>query len=186
MSNNRLGFALGPLLWAPISEVYGRKVSLLPAMVVFGLFSIGTAVSKNAASIFITRFFAGVFGSAPVSNVGAALGDFYDPKYRGLAVTFYAVTVIAGPVIAPIIGAAATVNPHMGWRWTMYLQAIIIFTITVIALFGLPETYNPVVLKRKAIRMRKETGDNRYWHPHEDVKMNLNNIVTKHISRPIV
>jgi hypothetical protein len=75
-----LGFAFGPLLWGPVSEVYGRKLSILPAMYCLGLFSIGTAVSKNAASVFITRFFSGVFGSAPVSNVSAALGDMYDPS----------------------------------------------------------------------------------------------------------
>ena len=86
-----LGFAFGPLLWAPISEVYGRKMSMLPAMVGLAIFSIGTAVSKNAASVFVTRFFAGIFGSAPVSNVSAALGDLYEPKARGIAVTFYAV-----------------------------------------------------------------------------------------------
>lgn len=174
------------MLWAPISEVYGRKVSLLPAFVIFGIFTIGTAVSKNAASIFITRFFAGVFGSAPVSNVGAALGDFYEPQYRGIAVTFYAVMVVGGPCIAPIIGAAVTVNQHLGWRWTMYIQAIMVFAIAAVAFFGIPETYGPVLLKRKAIKMRKETGDERYWHPHEKVKMNLNNIVTKHLSRPVV
>lgn len=61
-----LGFAFGPMAWAPISEVYGRKWSMLPAVFILALFSIGTAVSKNAASIFITRFFAGLFGSAPV------------------------------------------------------------------------------------------------------------------------
>lgn len=83
-----LGFALGPCLWAPLSEVHGRKVSILPAVFVLGLFSIGTATSQNAASVFITRFFSGVFGSAPISNVAAALGDMYEPKARGTAVTF--------------------------------------------------------------------------------------------------
>lgn len=60
-------------------------------MICLGLFSIGTAVGKNAQTIFITRFFAGLFGSAPVSNVAAALGDIWEPKSRGTAVTFYAV-----------------------------------------------------------------------------------------------
>ena len=72
---------------------------MLPAMFGLGLFSIGTATSKNAAAIFITRFFGGVFGSAPVSNVSAALGDLWDPKARGTAVSFYAVAVIGGPTI---------------------------------------------------------------------------------------
>lgn len=89
---------------------------MLPAVMIAGLFSIGTAVSKGPASVFITRFFAGVFASAPISNVTAALGDIYEPQVRGIAVTFYAVVVVGGPCISPIIGAAILVNPSMGWR----------------------------------------------------------------------
>ena len=96
-----LGFALGPLLWAPVSEVWGRKWSMEPAMFCLGLFSIGTATSTTAASIFVTRFFGGVFGSAPVSNVSAALGDIWAPRARGMAVTFYAVAVVGGPTLGP-------------------------------------------------------------------------------------
>lgn len=96
-----LGFAFGPLLWAPISEVWGRKWSLEPAMFCLGLFSIGTATSTSAASILITRFFGGVFGSAPVSNVAAALGDIWEPRARGFAVTFYALAVVGGPTLGP-------------------------------------------------------------------------------------
>lgn len=113
-----LGFAFGPCIWAPVSEIWGRRVSMLPAMVGLGLFSIGCAVSQNAQTVFITRFFSGFFGSAPVSNVSAALGDMYEPKARGIAVTFYAVAVVGGPTLGPIIGAALTANPHLGWRWT--------------------------------------------------------------------
>jgi hypothetical protein len=47
------------------------RVSLLPAMIGLGAFSIGTAVSQNPTSIFVTRLFAGIFGAAPVSNVAA-------------------------------------------------------------------------------------------------------------------
>lgn len=85
-----LGFAIGPLLWAPISEIWGRKWGILPAMAGLGLFSIGTATSTSIQSILVTRLFAGVCGSAPVSNVSAALGDIWAPDERGLAVAFYA------------------------------------------------------------------------------------------------
>ncbi len=64
-----LGFACGPCLWAPVSEVYGRKISILPPVFVLCLFSIGSATSQSATSLLVTRFFAGVFGSAPISNV---------------------------------------------------------------------------------------------------------------------
>ncbi|EME85425.1 uncharacterized protein MYCFIDRAFT_186050 [Pseudocercospora fijiensis CIRAD86] len=180
-----LGFAFGPMMWAPISEVYGRKWSILPAVFIQGLFSIGTATSTNAASVFITRFFGGLFGSAPISNVGAALGDMYEPRARGIAVTFYAVMVVGGPCLGPVIGAALTVNPNLGWRWTEYIAAIFAFFMVALTFFTLPELYSPVLLKRKARRVRKETGDDRFWHPHESEKMKPSNILTKYFSRPI-
>jgi hypothetical protein len=91
-----VGFIFGPLLWAPISELWGRRWSMLPAMVGLGVFSIGCGASKNAAAILVTRFFSGIFGSAPVSNVAASLGDIWEPKVRGTAMTLYAVAVVGG------------------------------------------------------------------------------------------
>lgn len=180
-----VGFAVGPLIWAPTSEIWGRRVSMLPAVVGLGLFSIGTAVGKNAQTIFICRFFSGVFGSAPVSNVSAALGDIWAPKARGTAVCFYAVAVIGGPTIGPVIGSALTINKKLGFRWPSYILAIWVFAIFALGFFCLPEVYSPCLLKKKARRLRKETGDSRWHHPHEDVKLDFKTVVTKHLARPI-
>ena len=158
---------------------------MLPAVFCLGLFSIGTATSKSAASVFATRFFGGVFGAAPVSNVSAALGDIWSPKARGTAVVFYAVAVVGGPTLGPVIGAALTVNPRLGWRWTEYIQAIWVFVIFVLTLICLPEVYSPVLLHRKACRLRRETGDSRYYHPHENEKLDFHSIITKHLARPL-
>lgn len=179
-----LGFALGPCLWAPVSEVWGRKVSMLPPLFCMGLFSIGTARSKTAASLFITRFFAGVFGSAPISNVSAALGDFWSREARGTAVSFYAIMVVGGPTIAPVVGAALT--EKLSWRWTEYVETIFVYAAFALTLMCFPEVYGPVLLKRKAQKMRKETGNNQYYHPHEEVKVDFKSIVTKQLSRPLM
>lgn len=92
---------------------------MLPAVFAMICFSIGTGFSHSPAAIFITRFIGGVFGSAPISNVSAALGDIYMPKERGVAMAFYAVSVMGGPTLAPVIGAALTAQPHLGWRCTI-------------------------------------------------------------------
>lgn len=105
-----VGFALGPLVWAPASEVWGRRISMLPAMCCLAFFSLGSATSRNAQSIFLTRFFSGLFGSAAVSNVNAALGDIWSRESRGIAVTFYGIAVVGGPMIGPVLGAAILVN----------------------------------------------------------------------------
>ncbi|KIW11561.1 hypothetical protein PV08_10862 [Exophiala spinifera] len=179
-----LGYAFGPMIWAPVGEVYGRRLSMLPAVFILGLFSIGTAVSQGATAVFLTRFFGGLFASAPISNVSAAIGDIYDPRTRGVPMALMAFCVVGGPCIAPLVGAAIVVNPHLGWRWTEYIQAIITFAVVGLTSFALPETYHPVLLKQKARCLRKDTGDERYWHPHEAEKINVNNILIKYISRP--
>ncbi|RAH59683.1 MFS general substrate transporter [Aspergillus piperis CBS 112811] len=180
-----LGWAVGPTLWGPISEVYGRKWGMLPALFCLGLFSIGTAVSQNAASIFITRFIGGIFGSAPISNANAALSDIYAPKERGIAVAFMMLCITGGPSVGPLIGSAVVSNSKLGWRWTMYIEAICCFALFALATLTLSETYSPVLLKDKAQKLRKKTGENRYWHPHEHESINLENAVTKHFLRPL-
>ncbi len=154
-------------------------------MVALGIFSIGTAVSQNAASVFVTRFFAGLFGSAPVSNVNAALGDIWSREHRGFAVSLYAIAVVGGPTLAPVIGAALLVNPNLGWRWTEYITAIWVFTVVIMGYFFLPEVYGPVLLKWKAQKLRKETGDDRWWASHDRVKLDVKSIITKQLSRPL-
>lgn len=154
-------------------------------MYILAILSIANAVSKSAASFFITRFIAGFFGSAPICNVAAALGDIYVPKYRGTAMTFYSIGVVAGPTLGPTIGAAILVNPYMGWRWTGYITAIWSATVTTISVFCLPEIYAPVLLSRKAQRLRTETQNTKLYHPHENIKITPQNIITKHFSRPL-
>lgn len=180
-----LGFALGPMLWAPVSEAYGRRWSMLPAVFVLGLFSIGSATSKTSGALLATRFIGGVFGSAPISNVSAALGDIFLPKTRGVAMAFYSVCVVGGPCLAPVVGAAIAYNPHLGWRWNLYIEAFIAFFSCAVAFVFLPETYGPVLLERKAARLRAETGEQRYWHPHEFERVTLETVITKHLSRPL-
>lgn len=180
-----LGFALGPLIWAPMSEIWGRKISMLPAMLGLALFSIGVARSESAHTLFICRFLSGVFGSAPVSNVSAALGDIWTPQERGLALTFYATTVVGGPTIGPVIGSAITVNDAMGWRWTGYILAIWVLAVDVVLFITLPETYAPYLLRKRAQRLRKTTGDQRWHHPHEEVKVDVRSILTQHFARPV-
>lgn len=109
----------------------------------------------------------------------------WQPKARGIAVTFYAVAVVGGPTIGPVIGSALTINKHLGWRWTGYILAIWVFAVTVLTFFCLPEMFGPLLLKQKAQRLRKETGDDRYHHPHEEVKIDPKSIVTKHLARPM-
>ncbi|KAK4543722.1 hypothetical protein LTR36_005367 [Oleoguttula mirabilis] len=83
-----LGFATGPLLWVPFSELYGRKIPLLLASFGFSVFSIAVAVAKDAQTVFICRFFGGFFGASPF------IGGFIDMSYLGWRWTEYLVAIM--------------------------------------------------------------------------------------------
>lgn len=110
------GWAFGPILWAPISETYGRRWGVLPAVFLFSVFSLGTAVATNATSVFVTRFLGGVFASAPISNSPASLGDIYTPEARGTANAIMAFCIAGGLSIGPVVGSFLSVDPRLGWR----------------------------------------------------------------------
>ena len=62
------GFGLGPLLFGPISEIYGRKPAVLTPYFIGAIFCFSTGAAKDIQTILITRFFTGLFASAPVTN----------------------------------------------------------------------------------------------------------------------
>ncbi|KAL4916165.1 major facilitator superfamily domain-containing protein [Aspergillus aurantiobrunneus] len=181
-----IGYIFGPIIWAPMSEIWGRRVSILPAVFCQALFAIGTARSTNAAEVFCARFFTGFFGSAPISNVNAALGDMWTRETRGIAVSLYTVAVNGGPALGPVIGAALVTNPRLDWRWTGYILAIWVMITFAMASFFLPEVYPLVLLQQKAQRLRNQTNDPRYYHPHEHLKLDFHSIVTEQLSRPML
>lgn len=73
------GFGLGPLLWASLSEVYGRRLAVITPMFVALCFSFGSATAKDFQTLMLTRFFRAFFASAPITNTRGVLGDLYAP-----------------------------------------------------------------------------------------------------------
>lgn len=61
---------LGPLLWAPISELVGRRPVFVGTMIIYCLFQLPSALGRNMTSVLIGRFLAGTFASAPLTNAG--------------------------------------------------------------------------------------------------------------------
>lgn len=108
------GFGTGPLLWAPLSEVYGRRIAVLVPMFVAICFSFGSATAKDLQTLMLTRFFGGFFASAPVTNTGGVLGDMYTAATRGIAMAGYAMAVVGGPVLGKsfLYSCADTSDSH--------------------------------------------------------------------------
>ncbi|CZR56685.1 probable MFS multidrug transporter [Phialocephala subalpina] len=178
-----LGFGLGPLLWAPLSEVYGRKPAVLAPYFIAGCFSFGTATAKDIQTVLITRFFAGLFGSAPVTNTGGVLGDIWSPGQRGTAIVGYAFAVVGGPTLGPIAGGAI-VSSYLRWRWTEYITAIMMMFFLLLDVLILDESYPPVLLVTKARRLRHETGNWALHARHEEWDVSVKELANKFLKTP--
>ncbi|TDZ23370.1 putative transporter [Colletotrichum orbiculare MAFF 240422] len=179
-----LGFAFGPSLWAPLSELRGRRLPLVLSMFGFSIFSISTAVAKDLQTILICRFFAGFFGACPLAVVAAVFSDMFDNRSRGSAITVFSMAVFTGPLLAPFIGGYI-VESHLGWRWTEYIPSFMGFFAFFLDLFFLEETYPPVILVSKAAELRRRT---RNWGIHakqEEIEIDFKELVNKNFSRPM-
>lgn len=180
-----LGFFCGPTVWGPFSERYGRLPPLYLGFFCFTIFQIPVAVAQNLETIMICRFLAGFFGCAPLAIVGGAFADFWNPVDRGVAVAIFAAATFIGPVAGPIVGGFVT-QSYLGWRWTAWLTLIMSATFLTFAVTFVPESYAPILLKRKADRLRVETKN---WAIHsqlDEQQMSILNIAKKYLTRPYV
>ncbi|KAF7328852.1 MFS transporter [Mycena venus] len=139
-----LGFAAGPLLFGPASELYGRRAIYATCGLFYSAFGFGTAFAPNAVSLLIFRFFMGFFGSASINNVPASIGDFTTPLERGRHTISYALFAFGGPALGPL--ASAFIQQDVGLHWNFRVMAIFgAFCSILVAL--VPETHGPTLLK---------------------------------------
>ncbi|ODQ67311.1 MFS general substrate transporter [Nadsonia fulvescens var. elongata DSM 6958] len=178
------GFASGPCVWAPLSEMYGRKLPIIVSMFGATVFNFGVATGKDLQTILICRFFAGFFAAGPLAVVGAAFSDVFNAKHRGIAIALFAATVFIGPLIAPIVGNFIS-SSYLGWRWTQYITGIMSGASLAACICFMEETYHPIILVNKASELRKRTGNWGIYAKHEEFEMDLGSIVKNNLSRPI-
>ncbi|KAM0541533.1 hypothetical protein ACHAPJ_013202 [Fusarium lateritium] len=152
-----LGFALGPLLLAPLSELYGRLIIYYLCNVLYIAFTIGCAFSTDVAMFLVFRIICGCAASGPMSIGGGTIADLFPQKERGKAMGLFAVGPLLGPVIGPIIGGF--VSENVNWRWTFHIISIFSGLIGIATLVLMRETNYTVLLQRKTQRLRKQTGN---------------------------
>ncbi|KAH3917303.1 hypothetical protein HBI56_119610 [Parastagonospora nodorum] len=151
-----MGFAIGPLIWAPMSEMYGRQYLFCSTYIIFTVFNAGAAGSQNIETLVILRFLAGAFGSSPLTNAGGVIADMFSASQRGVAMTIFATAPFFGPALGPIIGGFVCQN--VGWRWNQGVMAIFTGVLWFICTILVPETYAPVLLSKRAKALSKKTG----------------------------
>ncbi|CCE64834.1 hypothetical protein TPHA_0I03320 [Tetrapisispora phaffii CBS 4417] len=182
-----LGYGLGPLIFSPQSEfsLLGRQHLYTVTLFIFAMLQIGCATVHNFGGLAVLRFFSGVFCSPSLSTGGASIADILAPEVVPVFLGLWAVAAFSSPVLAPLLGAVMVVAED--WRWIFWLQLwLSTFTLIVLLLF-MPETHHGNILYRRARRLRKQTGDDRWStaSAEKEKKLELGAFLLTAVYKPI-
>lgn len=122
-----LGYTFGPLVIAPLSELYGRTIVYNVCNFIFFIFNVACALSNNLAALIIFRLLAGIGASCPVTIGAGSIADMVSHKRRGLAMAGWLLGPLFGPTLGPLIGAY--LSQAKGWRWVFWLLSIVVSTV---------------------------------------------------------
>ncbi|KAG8996476.1 hypothetical protein FRB94_008272 [Tulasnella sp. JGI-2019a] len=155
------GLGIGPLLLGPMSEFYGRNKVYWTSFTIYILLTLPVALAPDISVFLVFRFLTGFSGSAFLSVAGGSVTDLFRNENVALPMAVYSASPFMGPVLGPAI--SGFINQNTNWRWTYW--TIMIWTGVELALLVLfvPETHRATLEKRKAQRIRKQTGDPNYY-----------------------
>ncbi|KAH8680681.1 major facilitator superfamily domain-containing protein [Xylariales sp. PMI_506] len=154
-----LGASVGSIIFAPLSETFGRVPVYWASSALYLGSTIGCARSTGAAMFLVFRFICGSCAGSFTACGGGTVADMLPREERGSATAVLSVGPLLGPVIGPVIGGFVT--EALGWRWTFYLVLIVAGIVTSIGWVAMRESNAAVILARKATRLSKQTGNNK-------------------------
>lgn len=200
MSTYMLTLALGPLLLAPLSELYGRAPLILMGNIVYIIFNLVCGFVNTKAQLMACRALSGLGGgAAPVVSsfstmnrmhaqydqqvAAAMISDCFNNEERGKPVaTLNAAFVLATPVGA-IVGAFST--QYVSWRVSFYITTGIVGLTTLASVFVYRESYPPVLLRRKKKHLHKQHPSEHYKTPYDDLHPTVADLYYKTTIRPL-
>ncbi|KAL5364820.1 major facilitator superfamily domain-containing protein [Aspergillus floccosus] len=181
-----VGYAFGPLLLAPLSEIYGRRVVLSISNWYFVVWQIGCALSKNIQTLIVCRLFAGIGGSACITLGAGVVADLFPIEMRGRATAIWSMGPLIGPVVGPIAGGF--LGEEVSWQWIFWFLLIVSGAMQLgIEVFN-QETYAPVIIKWKTAKLAKELGRTDLQSAYEVDHKPLSNsqILKRNLFRPVL
>lgn len=180
-----LGFGFGPCIFAPLSEEVGRKPIYSVTLFLGVIFIIPCGLAQNIATLLVCRLIDGLAFSAPMTLIGGSLADIWKDSERGKAMAIFSAAPFLGPVMGPIFGGLLG-DFAPTWRWIYWCFLIVAAVFYVVLLVLVPETHANTLLKRRAKKLRKQTGDEKYRAISELKIRTLQQVAKDSLLRPFV
>ena len=107
-------YALGTLIWGPLSDHFGRKPILATGLGIYIIASLGCVFASSIDALIIFRIFQALGGSAAGAVATAIVKDSYSGKKRMSILAIVQSMVLISPALAPVLGAFLL--KVMSWR----------------------------------------------------------------------
>ncbi|KAK4464301.1 major facilitator superfamily domain-containing protein [Cladorrhinum samala] len=153
------GFALAPMMLAPLSEMNGRYPVFVVSGVIYVAMQAVCGVVKTVAQMLVARFFVGVGASVFSTMVGGVIADMYDKEARNTPMAIFSGFVLAGTGLGPLVGSVMAQRlggrDDDAWKWVWWHQVLAggVLMIALVLLFR--ESRGSVLLSRKAKTLNK-------------------------------
>jgi DHA1 family bicyclomycin/chloramphenicol resistance-like MFS transporter len=133
-----IGFAVGQILYGPVSDRHGRKPVLLGAVALYCVASLACALSTSIELLIVTRFLQALGGSGAIVLTRAVVRDLYSGARAGRELSLIGSVMALAPVLAPIAGGL--LQTGFGWRSIFIALVTTGLAATAIVWTLLPET----------------------------------------------
>ena len=138
ISSYLIGFAVGQIVYGPLSDRHGRKPVLLGAVALYCAASLACALATSIEMLIVARAVQALGGSGGIVLARAIVRDLYSGARAGRELSVMGAVMALAPVLAPIAGGL--LQTGLGWR-------SVFFTLVGVGLIGagvvwplLPET----------------------------------------------
>ncbi|KAJ5825179.1 hypothetical protein N7474_002317 [Penicillium riverlandense] len=135
-----LANAAGACIWAKLSDIWGRKLILLLAVVWFFISSIICATAVDMPMLIAGRALQGVAGGGLIQLVTIVISDLFSIRHRSLYLGLMELMWALAGGIGPLLGGAF--SEYVSWRWNYWINLPVSGLAFILLLFFL-DVHNP-------------------------------------------
>ena len=138
LSAYTIGFALGQLLYGPLSDRFGRQKVMLPGLVGYIVTNILAAMCTDANQLIVVRVLQAMAGAAVMVTIPAMVRDLFPRQESAKALSSILLVMTVAPLMAPLLGGQ--ILRFFGWESLFIFLAALAFLAMGLALWRVPET----------------------------------------------